>query len=627
MHRSRSIVPSAAALVAASLANTAGAQCAGPKLVDDTPGVLAFMGATCDIADTRLVLGAPGFGASGRINIFERENGVWQDDTEFSSPLAPADDGYAQAVAMTEGYIAVGAPLSDVGGDTDTGRVYIYRRLFNIWVLDETIENPSPDDNDYFGHALDIRICDGTPVLAVGSPGDSVAGNAGAGRVRIFYRNGAGDWIFHSSVTSTDLDPDEFFGGAVALSDDRLVVGAPGEDFSGLTDAGAAYVYLRSGFSFNSGVRFLAPFGERDTQDVYGRTVAISGDRIAIGAPGDDQGAANDCGSICVYSFSGIIWSLEQRVLEPIPDAFNRLGTTIALSGDVLAAGIPSDEEAVIFRRDDSGDWNADQPLVAPDPPASGAHNFGSSVAISSDGEHLLVGDSGDDLLGFGNAGSAYLFTTDLNAGDDCLNQAFDPTPMLAPGTYYGCTDAATEGFALCAPSSADSWYQFTAPCNGILSLSTCGTHDLYGVDSGLDTVLSVQTGCPGGIVTFVACNDDAPSGNDPDACFLSGDSGALRDSALRLNVEAGVNYRVRIADYGAAGDIGQFILHVDFICCAVDWDANGVVNSTDVSAFINDWFEDQASGASTTDFNHDGVANSTDVSDFINAWLEGCGA
>jgi len=58
---------------------------------------------------------------------------------------------------------------------------------------------------------------------------------------------------------------------------------------------------------------------------------------------------------------------------------------------------------------------------------------------------------------------------------------------------------------------------------------------------------------------------------------------------------------------------------------CLVDWDGNGVVNSTDVSAFINDWFADQVNGTLFTDFDNNGVVNSTDVSNFINAWFAGC--
>jgi hypothetical protein len=62
---------------------------------------------------------------------------------------------------------------------------------------------------------------------------------------------------------------------------------------------------------------------------------------------------------------------------------------------------------------------------------------------------------------------------------------------------------------------------------------------------------------------------------------------------------------------------------------CPADWNEDGVVNSTDVSDFINDWFTDQVEGTLVTDFNGDGVSNSTDVSDFINGWftaqVEGC--
>jgi hypothetical protein len=56
---------------------------------------------------------------------------------------------------------------------------------------------------------------------------------------------------------------------------------------------------------------------------------------------------------------------------------------------------------------------------------------------------------------------------------------------------------------------------------------------------------------------------------------------------------------------------------------CPTDWNHDGIVNSTDVSDFINSWFEDQVNGTIITDFNHDGVSNSTDVSDYINSWFE----
>ncbi len=55
---------------------------------------------------------------------------------------------------------------------------------------------------------------------------------------------------------------------------------------------------------------------------------------------------------------------------------------------------------------------------------------------------------------------------------------------------------------------------------------------------------------------------------------------------------------------------------------CPADWDHNGIVNSTDVGEFINDWFEDQVNGTLITDWDHNGIVNSTDVGEFINAYF-----
>jgi len=55
---------------------------------------------------------------------------------------------------------------------------------------------------------------------------------------------------------------------------------------------------------------------------------------------------------------------------------------------------------------------------------------------------------------------------------------------------------------------------------------------------------------------------------------------------------------------------------------CIADFDGNGIVNSTDVSEFINAWFLDQLDGTFITDFDGNGVVNSTDVSEFINAYF-----
>ncbi len=55
---------------------------------------------------------------------------------------------------------------------------------------------------------------------------------------------------------------------------------------------------------------------------------------------------------------------------------------------------------------------------------------------------------------------------------------------------------------------------------------------------------------------------------------------------------------------------------------CLPDWNRDTVVNSTDVSDFVNTFFADQTSGTVNGDIDCNGVSNSTDVSDFINLWF-----
>jgi hypothetical protein len=56
---------------------------------------------------------------------------------------------------------------------------------------------------------------------------------------------------------------------------------------------------------------------------------------------------------------------------------------------------------------------------------------------------------------------------------------------------------------------------------------------------------------------------------------------------------------------------------------CPPDWDDNGSVNSTDISAFLTSWLDSLNQGNLDADFNGDGQVNSTDISAFLTSWLD----
>ncbi|MEM7166814.1 MAG: hypothetical protein AAF581_15225 [Planctomycetota bacterium] len=125
-------------------------------------------------------------------------------------------------------------------------------------------------------------------------------------------------------------------------------------------------------------------------------------------------------------------------------------------------------------------------------------------------------------------------------------NDACGSAIAVSDGTTMGTLIAATnDGSASCGASSSspDVWYSYTATCSGDVTFSTCGTHDTGGVDNGVDTVLSLHSGCPGNSLNELACNDNSLSG-----CSGS-DSGVVRDSSVILAMLAGETVLIRVSN------------------------------------------------------------------------------
>jgi len=109
----------------------------------------------------------------------------------------------------------------------------------------------------------------------------------------------------------------DMFAYSVAISGDRIVVGAPEEDSDGSNEvdnsaftAGAAYVFVRDETSWSQQDYLKA--SNAGAGDMFGYSVAISGDTILVGAPeegsdGSDEGdnSASLAGAAYVFERSG----------------------------------------------------------------------------------------------------------------------------------------------------------------------------------------------------------------------------------------------------------------------------------------------------------------------------------
>jgi hypothetical protein len=162
-----------------------------------------------------------------------------------------------------------------------------------------------------------------------------------------------------------------------------------------------------------------------------------------------------------------------------------------------------------------------------------------------------------------GARGNYTLQFTQIPANDNCAS-----AELVVDGDAItaNLTNATPDGDASCGSSSGnnDVWYRFNPACDGTLLVSTCGTHDTPAEDDGMDTVLSIHSGCPGTANNELECNDDWPNGSYPTSCTGS-DAGIFRDSAIALAVTEGNDYYIRVSHYGSAIEDGEFFLQVNF--------------------------------------------------------------
>lgn len=266
-----------------------------------------------------------------------------------------------------------------------------------------------PDDgeaSDHFGDSVSIS----GDTIVVGAPGANAA--------YVFVKP-AGGWmnlVQTAKLTASDGTSDDYFGMAVSISGDTIVVGASYNDGNG-ENAGAAYVFEKpvSGWTnMTETAKLTASDGQ--AWHLFGNSVAVSGSTIVVGAVFEGIRSSNT-GAAYVFEKPGTGWldMTETAKLTAGDKAnYDEFGNAVAISGNTIVIGAHSDDDAgegtgsaYVFEKPAAG-WNdmtQTVKLTASDGAAGDA--FGSSVSIS--GDTIVVGAPGDDDNG-SDSGSAYVF-------------------------------------------------------------------------------------------------------------------------------------------------------------------------------------------------------------------------
>ena len=258
------------------------------------------------------------------------------------------------------------------------------------------------EGNDDFGFSVSI---DGDYAIVGAKDEDTASSNAGA--AYIYFRDAGGSWSQQAKLLASNAGFGDRFGYSVSISGDYAIVGAYAESAGG-SQAGTAYVFVRSGTSWSQQSKLVA--SDAQASDFFGFSVSISGDYAVVGAYREDAGGT-DAGAAYVFARSGTSWSQQAKLVASDAEVDDFFGYSVSISGDYAVVGAIDEDAggtgagaAYVFARSGTS-WSQQSKLVASDAQASDF--FGGSVSIS--GSFAVVGADGEDDGGSA-AGAAYIF-------------------------------------------------------------------------------------------------------------------------------------------------------------------------------------------------------------------------
>ncbi|HUN80002.1 MAG TPA: FG-GAP repeat protein, partial [Phycisphaerae bacterium] len=350
---------------------------------------LDFFGQAVAVSGNTVVIGAPyeasanrnpddntAFGAGAAYVFVHDAAGVWTQQAYLKAAHPDPNDQFGFSVAISGDTIVVGAnheasSATGVDGDsTDNsapgaGAAYVFVREGASWSQQAYLKASNTNTGDRFGAS--VAISGDTIVVGANSEASNTTGVNGdqldnsasfSGAAYVFVRS-AGLWSQQAYLKASNTNSGDDFGLAVAVSGDTIVVGADTEASNatgvngdqlnnGAAAAGAAYVFVRSGAAWSQQAYLKASNAEMN--DIFGTAVAVSGDTIVVGAPGEasnSKGVNGDqtnngaplSGAAYVFVRDGTTWSQQAYLKASNTGANDNLGQSLAISGDTIIVG------------------------------------------------------------------------------------------------------------------------------------------------------------------------------------------------------------------------------------------------------------------------------------------------
>jgi len=281
---------------------------------------------------------------AGAAYIFIPSGGEWVQQAKLIGADIGIFDRFGTTVALHENTAVIGAPGKDEGG-TDSGAVYVFVRNGLVWTQQAKLTHLDTVPGDQFGFSVAIN---GDTLLVGAHLSDTAGPDSGA--AYLFTRNGI-TWTQQLKLIPNDIGVGDQFGYSVDLTQDAAIVGAPKEDRRE-EDIGAAYVFVKTQTAWVQQAKLMADDGEAG--DEFGAAVAIHEERALVGAwrddhPNEDPQNLNtevDKGSAYAFLRDGLSWIQKRRIIASGTNRSDLFGASVALKGAFAIVGAAGNDNA-----------------------------------------------------------------------------------------------------------------------------------------------------------------------------------------------------------------------------------------------------------------------------------------
>ena len=240
---------------------------------------------------------------------------------------------FGHCVAVGDNKVAVGGYGYNVGGSW-RGRAYIYDLDGSNEVI---LQASDTADDDYFGWSIAV----GHNKVAVGALHDDDNAN-GSGSVYVYDLDGTNE----IKITASDAQANDRFGEALAIGNNKIVVGVPYEDDPDW-QSGAVYVYDMDGTN-----ELKISSSDIENDDRFGTSVAVGNNKIVVGAP-HERGSAFYGGSVYVYDLDG---TNEIKIMGSDTADSDQFGSYVAIHDSKIVVGTKYTSTTYVYDLDGSNE-------------------------------------------------------------------------------------------------------------------------------------------------------------------------------------------------------------------------------------------------------------------------------